>query len=307
MFTFPSNSTSISSRVGVSFISSKQACTNLDAEIPSNMTFHSVVEGTKAAWNDQVFSKIDIQTSSEDEKTLFYSMMYGAFIIPTNKTGENPLWDDGEPYYDDTFTLWDLNRCSTALWHVLQPTFYEEYIRSLIDIFRNEGYMPDARSSFFNGRSQGGSNADNVLADAYVKGVRGKVNWTEGYQAMVKDAEVQPPPNYDPQANDSSTKEGRGALPDWKDYGFITPNFSRAVSRAVEYSVNDFSLYQVASGLNMTDDAQKYLNRSAQWRNHWNSNASSLGFNGFVVPRALNGSFLEQDPLTCGGCYWGDA
>ena len=59
---------------------------------------------------------------------------------------------------------------------ILRPTSYEEQIRSVIDIWRNEGYMPDSRSSNFNGRSQGGSNADNVLADAYVKGVRGAVN-----------------------------------------------------------------------------------------------------------------------------------
>lgn len=44
--------------------------------------------------------------------------------------------------------------------------------------------MPDARSSNFNGRVQGGSNADNVLADAYVKGVRGAINWDDGFSAM---------------------------------------------------------------------------------------------------------------------------
>ena len=79
--------------------------------------------------------------------------------------------------------------------------------------------MPDARSSNFNGRSQGGSNADNVLADAYVKGVCGAVNWTDGYSAMVKDAEVEPPNNNDPQASESSTEEGRRALSDWLRYG----------------------------------------------------------------------------------------
>ena len=86
----------------------------------------------------------------------------------------------------------DLFRCSTSLMQVLQPTAYEEQIRSLIDIWRFDGYLPDARSSNYNGRTQGGSNADNVLADAYVKGVRGAVNWEDGYKAMVKDAEVTP-------------------------------------------------------------------------------------------------------------------
>lgn len=105
-------------------------------------------------------------------------------MIPSNKTGENPGWDSQEPYYDDIFTLWDTHRCHTALFQILEPVAYEEFIRSLIDIWRHDGFMPDARSSNFNGRVQGGSNADNVLADAYVKGVRGAVNWDDGYSAM---------------------------------------------------------------------------------------------------------------------------
>lgn len=188
---------------------------------------------------------------------------------------------------------------------VLQPTAYEEQIRSLIDIWRFEGYLPDARSSNYNGRTQGGSNADNVLADAYVKGVRGAVNWEDGYKAMVKDAEVTPV-NYpvDWMASDSSTHQGRGALPDWLNLGYITPNFSRAVSRAVEYAANDFGLYQVALGLGKHDDAQKYLNRSRNWRNHWNPDLTSLGYSGFVVPRNSSG-FIDTDPLSDSG-YWGD-
>lgn len=189
---------------------------------------------------------------------------------------------------------------------VLQPTAYEEQIRSIVDIWRHEGWLPDARSSHFTGRTQGGSNADNILADAYVKGVQ-NVNWQDAWQAMRTDAEVVPPNNFDPVAPDSSTKEGRGALPDWRQYGYITPRFSRAVSRAVEYSVNDFSLYQVAKAMDLPDDAATYLNRSRNWRNHWNPKQASLNFTGFVVPRYANGSFeYPYDPLQCGGCYWSD-
>lgn len=226
-------------------------------------------------------------------------------LLPTNQTGENPGWNSTEPYYSDIFTLWDLFRCSTALLQILQPNVYEEHIRSMIDIWRHDGYLPDARSSNYNGRTQGGSNADNVLADAYVKGVRGKVNWEDGYAAMVKDAEVAPVnDNPDPMAPDSSTKEGRGALPDWLAYGFITPTYSRAASRAVDYAYNDFGLYQVAKGLGKVDDADKYLNRSRNWRNHWNPDLTSIGFSGFVVPRSLTG-FISTDPINDAG-YWGD-
>lgn len=104
----------------------------------------------------------------------------------------------------------------------------------MIDIYRREGYVSDARSSFWNGAVQGGSNSDNVFADAFVKGVRGKVNWEQAYASMVKNAEVIPPNNNDPRDPTGSTKEGRGALSDWLKYGFITPSFGRSVSRAVE-------------------------------------------------------------------------
>lgn len=77
------------------------------------------------------------------------------------------------------------------------------------------------------------------------------------------------------------------------------------MSRAVEYSVNDFALYQVSTGLGIINDSSKYLSRSRNWRNHWNPAATSLGFSGFVVPRNTSG-FIDQDPLSCGGCYWGD-
>lgn len=309
VFTFDSNHIKVTSRVGISFISSTQACSNVAAEMPAGTGLETLATTAQDRWNDQVFSRVTTTSTNTTLLTQLYSYMYGMLLIPSNRTGENPLWTSAEPYYDDIFTFWDLFRCGTALMQVLQPSAYEEQIRSVIDIWRHEGWLPDARSSDFTGRTQGGSNADNVLADAYVKGVGadGSVDWTDGYAAMKTDAEVVPPNNFDPSAPDSSTKEGRGALPDWKEYGYITPRFSRAVSRAVEYAVNDFGLYQVATGLNLTSDAAKYLNRSRNWRNHWNPAQTSFNSSGFVVPRYANGSFeYPYDPTQCGGCYWPD-
>lgn len=240
----------ISSRVGISWISKEKACQNVNDEIPEDTEFLTVVQNTKNAWNSDVLSTIQTTSTNSNNLGLLYTSLYFMNLLPTNQTGENPGWQSNEPYYSDIFTLWDTFRCSTSLLHILQPIVYEEFIRALIDIWRFDGYLPDARSSNYNGRTQGGSNADNVLADAYVKGVRGQINWNDGYAAMVKDAEVTPAnTNPDPMAPGSSTKEGRGALPDWLAYGFITPTYARAVSQAVEYAYNDFSLHQVAKGL----------------------------------------------------------
>jgi putative alpha-1,2-mannosidase len=295
----------VSSRVGISWISNEKACQNLNDEIPFDKDLSTLVQETKDIWNSQIFSKITTTSTNTSNMGLLYTSLYFMNLLPTNQTGENPGWNSAEPYYSDIFTLWDLFRCSTALLHVIQPATYEEHIRSMIDIWRFDGYLPDARSSNYNGRTQGGSNADNVLADAYVKGLRGQINWDDGYSAMVKDAEVTPVnSNPDPQAPDSSTKEGRGALPDWLKYGFITPTYSRAGSRAVDYAYNDFGLYQVATGLSKIDDAAKYLNRSRNWRNHWNPDLQSIGYSGFIVPRTVD-AFITVDPLTNIG-YWGD-
>ncbi|KAK9414058.1 putative Glycoside hydrolase family 92 protein [Seiridium unicorne] len=304
---FSFDSTKITSRVGVSFISSAQACSNVDDEIPTDATLSTLEQDAQAAWNDAVLSKVTTtDTSNTTNLQLLYSSLYHMNIIPTNKTGENPLWTSSEPYYDDTFTLWDLFRCTTSLFHIIQPAAYEEFIRSLVDIWRHDGFMPDARSSFWNGATQGGSNADTVLADAYVKGVRGAINWDDAFAAMVTDAETVPPNNNDSRDLSSSTKEGRGALPDWLTYGYITTTYGRSVSRSIEYAGNDFGLYQVASGLGKTDDASKYLSRSRNWRNQWNPDMVYQNFTGFLGPIDPNGTFIDQDPVSCGGCYWGD-
>lgn len=292
--------------MGVSFISSEQACRNVQSEIAAGTTLNELEAGVKSVWSDQVLSKITTTDTDETNLQLLYSSLYHMNIIPTNKTGENPLWSSAEPYYDDIFTFWDTFRCTTALFHVLLPEAYSEFIRSLIDIWKHDGFMPDARSSFFNGAVQGGSNADNVLADAYVKGVRGGIDWNLGYAAMVTDAEVVPPNNNDPRDPSSSTKEGRGAVRDWVERGYITTKYRRSVTRAVEYAANDFGLYQVALGLQREEDAQKYLRRSRNWRNQWNADMKWNGFTGFLGPMDEDGVFLDQDPVSCGGCYWGD-
>ncbi|KAL5117689.1 hypothetical protein ACEQ8H_004437 [Pleosporales sp. CAS-2024a] len=304
-FTFTGQS--LKSRVGISFLSTEKACANLDAEITAETGMGTLVDKAKARWNADILGKIQVSSTNHTDLQLLYSSLYGMFLLPSNRTGENPAWTSSEPYYDDVFTLWDTHRCHTSLFQIIQPTAYEEFIRSLIDIWRHDGFLPDARSSNYNGRTQGGSNADNVLADAFVKGVRGAVNWEDGFSAMQTDAEVVPANNFDPRAPDSSTQQGRGALPDWLQHGYITPRFTRAVSRAVEYATNDFALYQVALGLNKSTEAATYLERCRNWRNHWNPNAQSEGHAGFVVPRHANGSFARQNPESCGGCYWEDA
>lgn len=67
-----------------------------------------------------------------------------------------------------------------------------EMVRGLIDIYRNEGYMPDCYMGMGPGYSQGGSNAEMPLTDFLLKhGPNyGNISWEDGFQAMMKDATV---------------------------------------------------------------------------------------------------------------------
>ena len=57
--------------------------------------------------------------------------------------------------------------------------------------------MPDARIAGSNGMTQGGSNSDVLIADAWVKGLKG-IDYRTAYRAMVKNAdEDSPRPLYE--------------------------------------------------------------------------------------------------------------
>lgn len=309
LFTF-TGAAQVKSRVGISFMSEQKACNYVKEEIPT-WTLNDTVSNAVKEWNADVFSKIqvplDSPTTNQTNLVLLYSSLYFMHLMPSNRTGENPLWDSGEPYWDDWYTIWDVFRCLTSLLHLIQPAAYESMIRSLIDVYMYEGYMPDGRTGNYNGLTQGGSNADNVLADAYVKGLRGAVNWTQGYAAMVKDAEVLPYNTFSYTDPSASVKEGRGALSDWIPLGYVSSDQStRAVSRNVEYALNDFALSQVARGV-APGDVDKYLKRSAQWQNGWSHNVTHKGFTGFMGPRLADGSWDIEgyNPALCpGGCEW---
>lgn len=186
---------------------------------------------------------------------------------------------------------------------VIDPKAQTEMIRALIDIYRHEGKLPDCRMSFCKGFTQGGSNADVVIADAFVKGLTADIDWKTAYEAVLSDAEIEP---------HNWGLAGRGNLVSWHERGYIPWNdidkngtgpASRSISRGVEYAYNDFCISLLSEGLSkspllapavsdveayhpnistpssrtsLTSDQVKYHHRGANWRNYWNPSAKDL-------------------------------
>jgi predicted alpha-1,2-mannosidase len=269
----------IQAKVGISFICAEQAKQNVQQEIPA-WNFAAVHSAATALWNQEL-SKLNLSGESDSQRRQLYTAMYHIMLMPTDRTGENPGWKSAEPYYDDYYCIWDTFRTSSPLLTLISPDRQRDILRSLVDIYRHTGYMPDARSGNDNGRTQGGSNANVVVADAYVKGLKG-IDYETAFDAMVHDAEVPPA---------DKQKEGRGGLKDYNEKGYVTLADERSGSRTVEYSYDDFAIAEVACGLGKTKEAALYASRTHNFEHLWDKDMTVEGFKGFLRPRNPDGTW----------------
>jgi putative alpha-1,2-mannosidase len=212
-------------KVGISFVSVEQARRNLGSEM-SGFDFDRVHADAVSAWN-KALGAIELTGATPKQEQMFYTALYHSMLMPVDRTGENPLWQSDEPYYDDFYAIWDTFRTSGPLLTLIATQRETAIVRSLVDIYRHEGWLPDARSGNFTGRTQGGSNADMLIGDAYVKHLPG-IDWNEAYAAVINDGEVSPP---------EPINEGRGGLEDWKKLGYVSmEGTDRSASLHMEYA-----------------------------------------------------------------------
>ncbi|TFK21045.1 hypothetical protein FA15DRAFT_646146 [Coprinopsis marcescibilis] len=306
IFTFnpaPSADTSIYVRVGVSFISTSQACRTAEQEIP-DFDFDRVHKQSRDSWND-VLGRIQVDTADVPRETveLLYSSVYRTHIAPADYTGENPNWRSREPYFDSLYCNWDTYRTLFPLLSLHDPVTFSKIVRGMIDIQKNEGWLPECRGATVQHYMQGGSNADPILGEFYVKFHKHAselgVPALDLYNALLADAEKQPP-NWNLQGRQVEV---------WKDLGYIAQDMfspgganTKQVSRTLEHAFNDFSIAQVAKIIGRRNDFRKYLGRAGNFVNVWNANVSvpdEPSIVGMMQPRFADGTWNYTDPRHC--------
>lgn len=282
-------------KVGISYISELRAKANAEQYVPT-WDFEASKNSCIAEWR-QLLDKIDIDPSSTDsQKRMFYTGLYHTMLMPVDRTGENPLWyEPGEPYYDDFYAIWDTYRSSSPLITFITPKKQVEIIRALVNIGKRDGFMPDSRSGNANGRTQGGSNAEIVIADALIKDLgttntakelgTDVIDWEEALKQMLKDATVPP--------GGTEEQEGRGGLREYLELGYVPYGIDRSGNRTMEYSFCDYAIAQVAKKLGRTALYEQYMKQSSNWKNLWRSDYEHAGTKGFILPRDRNGNWLD--------------
>jgi len=267
-------------KIAVSFISSEHAKQLLHKEIPA-WDFEEVKNNAKAVWNNYL-SRIQIEGSEED-KIIFYTHLFHAFVQPRNRTGNNS-WQTNEEFWDDHYTLWDSWKTLFPLMCLIDQDMVASNIRSFINRHKHNGYVATA---FINGKEspvgQGGNTVDNVIGDAFVKNISG-VNWEQAYKVVKFNADSMRTPNY----------IKNGFVYD-KEPNVYSGRF-KAGSGTIAFSLNDYCVANIAKGLGKDDDFRFFDKRALNWRNTWNDSATSDGYSGFIMARNQDGSFNEIDP-----------
>lgn len=271
-------------KVGISFVSIDKAKHNLLEDIP-HWDFERTYEECVNKW-DKELSKVQLSNDTPaPQKRMFYTALYHTMLMPVDRTKDNGL-------YDDYYAIWDTYRTNTPLITLLDPKRATAIAQSLLDIYKLTGYMPDARSGNSNGRTQGGSNAEIVIADAFAKGL--DLDYRLALQAMLKDAQI--PPKDD-------EAEGRGGLDHYNTLGYIPYGVARAGNRTIEYSFNDWAIAQVAKGINTDASPEldsiyiKYARKANNWKHLWRANYTQDGATGFIMPKSSDGRWLDDVPF----------
>ncbi|MFT3701103.1 MAG: GH92 family glycosyl hydrolase [Agriterribacter sp.] len=281
-------------RIATSFISIEQARKNLEIELKGK-DFKALVQSTRDVWQKSL-SRISVDGISEDQKTIFYTAMYHTMQLPREMSeygkyysGFDDKIHNGESYTD--YSLWDTYRALHPLLIFTQPERVNAMVNAMLQMYKEGGRLPmwpnPAETNIMIG-----THADEVIADAYIKGFRGyDVNLA--YKALLHDA-------MDPPLNDTGLRygdrdpwtdyEAQAGVTYFKKIGYVpVDKTAESVSRTIEYSVDDYAVAQMAKGLGKTDDYKKLMALSKNYKNLYDPAT------GFLLGRNVDGSIAEKD------------
>lgn len=180
-----------------------------------------------------------------------------------------------------TFSGWDIYRSEVPLLAVLVPKRVSDMVTSLINDQKQGGWLPKwGYDNDYTGVMNGDA-ADPIIAEAYAFGAR-NFDAKAALDAMIKGATQ----SYGPGVW-SGTYVERPNLRDYEKLGYVPGS----ASETLEYATADFAIARFAKYLGDTDTYKKFLARSGDWKNTFDSNAKYRGFAGFSEPRASDGSF----------------
>lgn len=258
----------IHAKVASSFISYEQAEQNLK-ELGSD-TFDELTDKGRDEWN-QVLSKIEVEDDNLDHLRTFYSCLYRSVQFPRtfyeiNAQGEvvhySPFTGEVLPGYMFTDTgFWDTFRCLFPFLNLVYPSINEKIQAGLVNAYNESGFLPEWGSPGHR-NIMIGQNSASVVADAFVKGLKG-YDIEQLWKAVTRGA------------NDhlKETASGRVGYEYYNKLGYVPNNVSvgQNVARTLEYAYNDWSIYQLGKVLGKSaNELEQYKKGALNYKNVYN-------------------------------------
>ncbi len=311
VLTFPTAAKTLKVRYGISFIDAAQAKANLNREI-KNFDLANVKADGKAIWN-KALGKLKVEGKNENDKNIFYTSLYRTFERPVNISEDGRYFsafdgkvhsDEGVPFFTDDW-IWDSYRAHHPL-NVLIDTKKEgNILQSFVRMSEqmNNFWLPTFPEITGDSRRMNSNHGVAALLDAYEKGVR-SFNVEEAYRAAkgaITEKTLAPWSGKPAGKMDQFFFE-KGYIPalhpgEKETYPEVH-SFERrqpvAVTLGTSYDL--WCLAQLAKHLGKTEDYDKFMRQSFNYRNLFNQETK------FFHPKDEKGKFLEPfDYVFSGG------
>ncbi len=284
-------------KVASSFVSPKQAQLNLSREIGSK-DFNQLKEDAKTTWETE-FARIKVEGGTDDQLKTFYSCLYRVLLFPRkfyeiNDKNEvihyspyNGKVLPGYMFTDNGF--WDTFRAVFPFFTLMYPDLNAQIMEGLANTYKESGWLPEWASPGHRG-CMIGSNSASLIADSYLKGIRGYDIETL-YEAILKNTQ-----GYNEEVN----SVGRFGAAYYNELGYVPYNVgvNENTARTLEYAYADFCIWKLAQELGRPQaEIDLFAKRAQNFKNVFDKES------GLMRGKNEDGNFQSPfNPLK-----WGDA
>ena len=284
-------------RVASSFISLEQAERNL-LELGDGDFDRIAAEG-KERWNE-VLGRIEVEENDTDHLRTFYSCLYRSLLFPRDfseidaegrRVHYSPY--NGEVCEGYLFTdtgFWDTFRSLFPLLNLIYPDEAEKMQEGWVNAYRESGFLPEW-SSPGHRACMIGNNSASVVADGYIKGLRG-YDIEKLWEAVVHGASA---------LHEGTMTSGRRGWEYYNAIGYVPcdKGINESAARTLEYAYDDWCIWTLGKALGKpAEEIDIYRQRALNYKNLYLADQS------LMCGRKADGEFnLPLNPYKWGGDF----
>jgi predicted alpha-1,2-mannosidase len=252
-------------KTGISFVSVEDARGNLKHDLPG-WDFGRARKAARASW-EKAFARVSVAGGTAAQREVFATCLYHLMLEPRDFTDVSGLHfgADGKAHRADGFTYrtifsgWDVFRSLYPLLTLIRPDVVNDTVNYLAEQaeLSGNGYLGRWEIVAVESGCMIGDPAVSVSAEAYRAGIRG----------------------YDPQRiyelcrqSVDLTRENGNQRKEYQELGFVPGS----ISKTLENAYFDYCAGRFAEALGKTNDAQRLLKRSLNYRNIYDPSVGNM-------------------------------